>query len=924
MSFSTIAIGNHKTEKSGKQTNMMDRVRLFCMAALLCMGALVYGADEAFVFATTADGSVTVTRGDVSLRLRPIASRSDWWRAFPVPAGKLEPLTPAFRYESFGLEASGAAQFSPAIKEGVTNGVQATWTFTVRNGPFETALECVVPAKYGRRFKWRAGQETGTSRKLLPSGLHRDLRLYIDGVPIVNAWFRNDVSMRMYDRGGGEIHIRIGSGVGAAGEKREIGCGLYAAGAASFRAVAPLRMEAGSRWRPLGNVFETEAGSILDFSGFRPTGTRCGEKGRVIVNEAGHFAFESEPAKPIRFYGMNLCFDALYMEHEETDRMLDRFCRLGYNAIRIHHYEPNLVEPYQSTGYNWNKTAVDRFYYLVAACSKRGIYLTSDLYVFRKASWKQIGRTAEGEISFGEYKALVPGDEGAYRDFMKWTKEVFGSVNPYTGKRVCDDPAWICLSLVNEPDYTSDVIRNSAGWKQKWNEWLAKKYPTAEALKEAFGAVGKDEDPKKGTIEIPAGFARQGFPRSLQAREFVSDQLAAFVARARRDLAHELGWKIPVADMNSTYQENRFLHSVRADMDYVDIHFYIDHPVGFGASSFNYPSETAHRNPMSTEGVEDWTHVAGTRVFGKPFVVSEFNYCSPNRWRASGVSLIGALAGYQDWDAMWRFSWANNAENVVKENPMKFFFVAQDPLALLADRAVVAFFLRGDLAVAGEERALVTDVGTLRGRNGRNPGLAALHRGAFGARVGTRFGDRTLPFEEPSAYAGVVATPEQSIVIDTDRCTCAIDSPRTALLHLRGGTEAAVGSGVLRVEADEEATIAAISADGKPLGSSRRILVTHLTDLQNTGMTYLDETRRTAFVQGTTPYLVKDGSAKVSLALEDAERFEVYAVDLAGRRIGKIASTVKAGRLAFCMQTGSQISAEPVLAYEIAEKSPAE
>ena len=903
---------------------MMGRLRLICTAVLLCFGAFVHGADEGFAFSTTSDGSVTVTRGDVSLRLRPIASRSDWWRAFPVPTGTLSPLSPAYRFESFGLDATGAAQFSPAIKEGRTNGVHATWTFDVRNGPFETALECIIPAKYGRRFKWRAGQESGHSRALLKPGTYRDLRLYIDGIPIVNAWFRQDVFMRMYDRGGGELHIRIGSGVGATEQKREIGCGLYAAETASFCAVEPLRIEAGDDWHPLRNVFETKAGSIMDFSGFRPTGARCGEKGRVIVNDAGHFAFESEPGTPIRFYGVNLCFDALYMEHEETDRMLDRFCRLGYNALRIHHYEPNLVEPYQSTGYNWNQTAVDRFHYLIAACSKRGIYLTSDLYVFRKASWKQIGRTTDGDISFGEYKALVPGDEGAYRDFMKWTKEVFGSVNPYTGKRVCEDPAWICLSLVNEPDYTSDVICRSAGWKRKWNEWLDAKYPTIEALKSAFPTIGPDEDPKKGTVEIPAGFARQGFPRSLHAREFVSDQLAAFVARVRRDLVSELGWQIPVSDMNSTYQANRFLHSVRADMDYVDIHFYIDHPVGFGASSFNYPSETAHRNPMTAEGIEDWTHVAGTRVFGKPFAVSEFNYCSPNRWRAPGVSLIGALAGYQDWDAMWRFSWANNAENVVKENPMKFFFVAQDPLALLADRAVAALFLRGDMAVARDTHALEASVGTLRGRTGRDPGLSSIHRGAFSARIGMRFADRDVPFEEPGAYTGIVSTPENSISVDTDRRTCAIDSPRTALLHLQGGTEVEVGSGALRVAADQEATIAAISADGAPLGTSRRILVTHLTDLQNTGMTYLDASRRTALVQGTTPYLVRDGRATVSLALEEPERYEVYAVGLDGHRIGEIASSVAEGRLTFRMQTWSQVSAEPVLAYEVAEKSPAE
>ena len=100
--------------------------------------------------------------------------------------------------------------------------------------------------------------------------------------------------------------------------------------------------------------------------------------------------------------------------------------------------------------------------------------------------------------------------------------------------------------------------------------------------------------------------------------------------------------------------------------------------------------------------------------------------------------------------------------------------------------------------------------------------------------------------------------------------------------------------------------------------------MTHLTDLQNTGMTYLDASRRTALVQGTTPYLVRDGRATVSLALEEPERYEVYAVGLDGHRIGEIASSVAEGRLEFRVQTWSQVSAEPVLAYEVAGKSPAE
>ena len=41
---------------------------------------------------------------------------------------------------------------------------------------------------------------------------------------------------------------------------------------------------------------------------------------------------------------MNLCFGAQYLPKAEADRLADRLVRLGYNALRVHHYESELTQ----------------------------------------------------------------------------------------------------------------------------------------------------------------------------------------------------------------------------------------------------------------------------------------------------------------------------------------------------------------------------------------------------------------------------------------------------------------------------------------------------------------------------------------------------------------------------------------------------
>ena len=79
---------------------------------------------------------------------------------------------------------------------------------------------------------------------------------------------------------------------------------------------------------------------------------------------------------------MNFCFSAHYITHEQADQLADRLARLGYNSVRFHHYEGELTEG-QRDRTQLNPQKLDQLDYLFAALVKRGIYVTTDLFVSR-------------------------------------------------------------------------------------------------------------------------------------------------------------------------------------------------------------------------------------------------------------------------------------------------------------------------------------------------------------------------------------------------------------------------------------------------------------------------------------------------------------------------------------------------------------
>ena len=134
---------------------------------------------------------------------------------------------------------------------------------------------------------------------------------------------------------------------------------------------------------------------------------------------------------------------------------------------------------------------------------------------------------------------------------------------------------------------------------------------------------------------------------------------------------------------------------MRTRYDYVDDHFYIDHPQ-FLEKRWNLPSKCPNANPVRRASM-GFEGVARHRLLDRPFTISEFNYSGPGQFRGVGGMMLGAQAALQEYDAIWRFAWSHSHDGVLESKPMTYFDVARDPLQRATERAALTLYMRRDM-----------------------------------------------------------------------------------------------------------------------------------------------------------------------------------------------------------------------------------
>lgn len=897
-------------------------------AAVLCAAASYgeSGHQESEKVSVSLGGRLSVPA--FNAQFGPVAAGNDW--SFNGGVGGTE--RDASGVYKFTLHPSGASVFDCTFQADAlsSGGVLAQYAFTPREDAKLRAA--YVSASFSfrdldggflmadvQRIDFPAGQEpvqliTHPCRNLEIVRGRDGRRLKIKVVsPEGRISAQNS---RPWGRESFSVRIEIpseGSFCYLKGKTYRLGVEISGAGSLDETPLSVHVVSAGSDWIPVEMKGPVVAGSALDFSFLRKHAGPAGRYGRLKV-VGSHFEFEGLPGVPQRFYGANLCEEAVTPPKEAGARFAEDFARRGYDSVRFHHHERPLIAGMKDpAALTLNPEAVDRFDALVANCISNGLYLTTDLHVSRRPiAYRAIGIDRDGDVPGMDYKAYVQFLPAAHSNYLAWVRAFLTHRNPYTGRTLAEEPALVCLSLVNEgPLDAKDgafygSIPECVG---RWKAWLAER---------------KARDPKRWaqvSEDIPAvcGKSVQG----VAFLEFLADAERLFAERMRKFLRCELGCSVPLANMNNSGRL-AFLHVRSSAYDYVDDHFYVDHPE-FLKGGWGGPSTCEGRNPVKNARLGA-SISSPKRSFDKPFTVSEYNYCWPGRYRAVGGLLTGAEAALQDWSAIWRFAWTCEAWRMGAccAGGAGFFDAVSDPFAQASDRAVMCLFGRGDLKpLSGEyvvrlpddfgenpnpELGRGTDVPwawlswyrrigtTLHDRIGQVPLAAYLTNTAESVRKELRLDGE--PGLWPVAGDGVVR-------IDPDSGGFAVSSLRTSGGLSSGGR---IRTKFLAANVDTgDAVIWASSLDGKPLSDSARILVSHLTEEENDGAVFADAERRLVLNHGRrVRALVRAGRARVALRCADA-CWKVYALATDGSRRHEIPCEFKNGRLCFT----ADVAADP-------------
>ncbi|NRA36582.1 MAG: hypothetical protein HRU15_00435, partial [Planctomycetes bacterium] len=385
--------------------------------------------------------------------------------------------------------------------------------------------------------------------------------------------------------------------------------------------------------------------------------------------------------KPIKFWGINVCFGNCAPEKEMADLKADMYAKWGINSVRFHKYADqasNGIADY-GTYAKLRPDALDLMDYQIAALKKRGIFtkLSPMFHVTLGPA------DYEANPWFTEF-GPKPSDNGRGVNtksgtvyFLKELQDIqikqmislLNHKNPYTGKTYAEDPAIMVVELFNEdsalwngplkrlPKIPTMKKRASAAF----TEWLVEKYTDEAGIVAAWGAKGLGAYDVKNESVAAKNIMPYG-----STWFYDPDQLNGSQAKYRQRLLDTMQWMYKI--QNDFY--DRYTKAIR-DTGYKGQIISSNWQAGRGTSHYlnlhsdrksdiidrhNYFGGTKTGGSMLSDPGCAILSSGSQQVSDRPFMLSEWIHVFPNEYGVEGPAIIGAYGmGLQGWDVSYMF-----------------------------------------------------------------------------------------------------------------------------------------------------------------------------------------------------------------------------------------------------------------------------
>ncbi len=362
---------------------------------------------------------------------------------------------------------------------------------------------------------------------------------------------------------------------------------------------------------------------------------------------------------------------------------------------------------------------------------------------------------------------------------------------------------------------------------------------TVSDVKLQSGIVGAEafamtQSIDQDVVDIPPSGSLPTVQRDWQL--FAASVDTDFANQMRSFLRDELSVQAMITDTQMGWGGSSSLDRER-NSDYTDVHAYWQHPT-FGSSGWDSNNWTIKQKSMTLDAIckgktDILGDLAGLRMAGKPYTVSEYDHPSPNFYQVEGYGIIASFASLQDWDGIFTFAYGPYGSNTITDHIQAFFDNAANPVKW-AFTPSVAMIFRNQLIDP------LSNVNTLNVPND----------------VHGQYWHAASPWDVaggmPNAWGSriQIATDSQEIKLTTSLASSSsrtsitdnlyhIHAPKACIVTgILGGKSITAGPIQLHLDTFEKnfAALTLVPLDDLPLAQSRHMLLTLAGQVQNQDM----------------------------------------------------------------------------------------